>query len=138
MITDNYVEQHQEIMSIISSIKSKLDTLKLSQNATDIEMLLAELSGKVKVHLAMEDKILYPKLLASDNSDIVNTAKAFLAEIGQLGDTFVSYINKWNSSIKIQEDPKSFVSHTSEIIHAIENRIEKEDEQLFIYLRNAS
>lgn len=50
----------------------------------------------------MEDKALYPKLLASGEIKVRQAAENFLNDMGNLKETFGAYLKRWNSVLKIK------------------------------------
>ncbi|NIQ08672.1 MAG: hypothetical protein GWO08_01590, partial [Gammaproteobacteria bacterium] len=62
--TQQFRQQHDDLLTIATKMAESFDVDSLSRDAKEMRALLSELAGKLKVHLAMEDKHLYPKLLA--------------------------------------------------------------------------
>jgi hemerythrin-like domain-containing protein len=128
-ITKNFRDQHDDLLAVVTDITKKLDPQKLAIDAKDVRLLLSRLLGKLSVHLTMEDKSLYPRLLANPKSKAV--AKKFMDEMGGLGKVIDTYKNKWSSARKIQEDPISFIKDTRNIFATLGKRIEKENNELY-------
>jgi hemerythrin-like domain-containing protein len=79
----------------------------------------------------MEDKALYPKLLASDKTKVRQTAESFLNEMGNLNQTFGDYLKRWNSVLKIKAQYGQFRLETQTILTALTQRIAREDQELY-------
>lgn len=126
---DNYFRQHKEISEVISNIKNLIKTNAVN-NAKDIAILLNSLSGKLKVHLSLEDKYLYPSLKVKATSKII--AEKFENEMGDLAKEFMNYKDKYNTGIKISENIHNFKNETYIILKELEKRIEKEEKELYI------
>ncbi len=127
--TDNLRRQHREILILVEEI-----TEALKSNPSLIEQisdLLPKLAGKINIHLAMEDNALYPKLLASDEVKVRQTAADFLNEMGNLKETFRAYLKQWNSVIKINDHYDQFRLDTQTIFTALTQRIAREDRELY-------
>ena len=92
---DNYFRQHKEISELINTIKT-MAIKDLIANSKEIATTLNNLSGKLKVHLSMEDRYLYPNLKAK------NIAEKFENEMGNLAKEFLNYKEKYNTYIKLQ------------------------------------
>ncbi|MBP9597266.1 MAG: hemerythrin domain-containing protein, partial [Fusobacteriaceae bacterium] len=97
---DNYFRQHKEISELINTIKT-MAIKDLIANSKEIATTLNNLSGKLKVHLSMEDRYLYPNLKAKNESK--NIAEKFENEMGNLAKEFLNYKEKYNTYIKITE-----------------------------------
>lgn len=131
---DNYIKQHDEIIVLIKELSFKISTENNMDNIKDIRELISKISGKLKIHLALEDKNLYPELLKSNRSEVVSKANLFIKEMGDLSDYFHKYIERWSNYSKINSDYNSFIKETEFVIEAITNRIEKENTMLYTLL----
>ena len=128
---DKYTTHHKELLAIAGEISSKFDPEELAKDASEVRNLLATLSGKLKVHLAMEDKALYPRLLEHADTRIKETAQKFQNEMGDISKALNEYLEKWPNFLKIQNDPNGFISETKSIFDALGKRIESEDNILY-------
>ncbi|MBE9502665.1 MAG: hemerythrin domain-containing protein [Proteobacteria bacterium] len=129
--TDDFRAKHQELLSIASQISDQLDASKLAEDAKQARSLLSTLAGKLGMHLAVEDRNLYPELLNHDDENIRATAKRFIDEMGGIADAFKTYVNKWPHSKTIQDNPGDFITETKGIFNALAARISKEDNELY-------
>mgnify|MGYP001575543039 CR=1 FL=1 len=129
--TDNLRKQHEEMVSIVSRMSAILNRERLSKDATEMRSLLSQLAGKVSVHLAMEDKALYPHLLEHSNEIVKNMARNYMAEMGDIGNTFKGYIKKWPDPVSIQQDSDLFIKETKTVIDVLSKRIDKENRELY-------
>ena len=121
---DNYFRQHKEISELINTIKT-MAIKDLIANSKEIATTLNNLSGKLKVHLSMEDRYLYPNLKAKNESK--NIAEKFENEMGNLA----NYKEKYNTYIKITESPINFKNETTKIMKALEDRMSREEKDLY-------
>ncbi|NIT62188.1 MAG: hemerythrin domain-containing protein, partial [Aliifodinibius sp.] len=80
--TQRYREQHDELLEIATEISAYLQESKVVAEAVTIRSLLSKLLAKLKIHLAMEDKNLYPSLMQSEDQKVVNLAQQFIDEMG--------------------------------------------------------
>lgn len=129
--TKRYREQHDDMLSIASEISAHLNVDKLSNDANEVRSLLSKLLGKLGVHLAMEDKTLYPKLLDHPDESVKSMAKRFSDEMGGIGEAINAYKNAWPHPIAIQNDPSSFIEQTKGIFDALSKRIDRENNELY-------
>ncbi len=95
-----------------------------------LRTLLSGLAGKLSVHLAMEDKALYPRMIEANHADSKALAQKFMNEMGGLGDAFSAYNKKWQASM-IGSDPAGFAKETQAVFGALARRIEREDNELY-------
>lgn len=129
--TQIFREQHREILEIAGQINEHLSVQSLDENPKDVSKLLARLAGKLKGHLAMEDRALYPKLLAHEDNQINQTAARFQHEMGGIADTFGAYQGRWSSPDAIQASPKDFIVESKRLFSALSRRIDSEDNFLY-------
>ncbi len=129
--TKLFRKQHADMLKITTKIMPHLYVDDLLIDASIVRLLLSELLGKLAIHLAMEDKSLYPQIMAHTDERAKNMANKFMEEMGDLGDAVNAYKNKWPSELPIQEEPVEFIAQTKEIFLALENRIERENDELY-------
>ena len=129
--TDDLRTKHQELLNIAAQISGELDAGKLSEGAKQARSLLSTLAGKLGIHLAVEDKNLYPELLNHKDENVRATAKRFIDEMGDIAEAFKNYVDKWPHSKAIQDNPQDFITETKGIFDALSTRISKEDNELY-------
>ncbi len=132
--TDSYRRQHDDLLQVASEISGKLNAQKLAENATEVRTLLSKLLGKLNVHLAAEDKALYPRLLNAGDPEAKKLAERYISEMGNIAGVVKSYAQKWPSPGAIQKDPSTFVAETKSLFGALSNRIKKENNELYAYV----
>ncbi len=126
-----YIDQHEQLLKIAGDIAEKLHENTLKQDASRVRILLAEFAGKLKVHLAIEDKSLYPYLLTHEDETVKSTTRKFIEEMGHLYQAFSDYLEHWPGAPSIQKDAGKFIEETKEIVRALENRIDRENRELY-------
>ncbi len=123
--------QHEEIAEIISEIKSDIDQKDIAKEALGISSKISNLAGKLKVHLNTEDQYMYPQLLKSSNSEVQTTAQAYIDEMGTISTEFMAYKDRFNTRTKITNEIDLFVSESKRIFSLLQQRIAKEDSNLY-------
>ena len=129
--TKNFREQHEKLLTIVKEIQTYLTADKITAQADTVKNLLFQLFGKLNVHLSMEDKVLYPKLLNHANEKVKSIAQKFSDEMGGIGAAVTAYKSKWPTTASIKNDPESFIEETKKIFSALSARIEKENNELY-------
>lgn len=130
-VTEIYKKQHKELLDIVGQLSPKLNLNTIQSNPKDVQDLLFQFSSKLKVHLNMEDHSMYPKLLASSNSMIVNTAKDYQTEMGGIKQILDNYLKHWTVRENLIKEPDKFITQTKELTLALKARIQKEDTILY-------
>jgi hypothetical protein len=89
-----------------------------------------KLARELIAHLAVEDRWLYPALIASTDQKAADTAKIFKNEMGGLAGTFTSYMGKWNDQRIVAEWP-AYCAETKALLASLTNRILRENNELY-------
>jgi hypothetical protein len=130
--TQQYREDHARFVALVGKISQKLDSPGATKAAAgQLADDLARLSGALKVHLNMEDRALYPALIASNEPHVQRLAQRFQAEMGNLTEQFGAYVKKWRLPAAIESDPRGFASETKHVFGALAQRIERENNELY-------
>ena len=131
----NLLRQHNEILELINKISAYQSQELVKENAFEISKLLAQLSGIIKMHLASEDKYVYPVLMQQKNITIKTTAEVFVNEMGAFAKVFEEYKMRYLGASKIAENAAAFLSETEKVILALKDRIRKENLSLYPLLQ---
>lgn len=134
MILNNYLEQHKTVEAEIAIIKSLMNTDDILQNIEEIALHVSTLAGKIKIHLSMEDKYLYPNLQKSDDEQVKKLAEEYQKEMGDLSEKFAAYKDKYNTRPKILQNLSTLKQETTNILLAIEKRIQREEKELYKFI----
>lgn len=129
--TERYRVQHAEIARLAGDLKRHLNPVELGGGADKARAVLAELGGKLFVHLAAEDKVLYPQLLKSADTKMQELARRFLAEMQPISAAFKSFSVRWGNTRAIQSNVEAFIAESRQILAALEQRIRREHEELY-------
>jgi hypothetical protein len=129
-IIDNLTRQHRELVKVATVMFGWLDVGKLQRGAGEAHRALSSLTGILNVHLAMEDRSLYPRLLEHDDPQLRALAKRFLDERGQLSEEFERYRRHFSSTAAIEAEPAAFVDETRAVLGLLWNRMKLEDDVL--------
>ncbi len=80
--TKRFRDQHDQLLEMTSRISAHLKVDELSTDASKVCSLLYVMLGKLSVHLAAEDKALYPRLLEHSDENVKALARKFVDEMG--------------------------------------------------------
>jgi hypothetical protein len=130
-IIENLTRQHRELVRTATEMFGWLDAGKLrTRGAADVHRALSSLSGILKVHLAMEDRSLYPHLVNHRDLELRTLAVRFLDERAALRDRYDAYQHRWPSAIAIERDADRFIDDSREILGMLWTRMKTEDDVL--------
>ena len=122
-------EEHANLVSIAGRLSSVIARDE-PPPSTDLYALRQELIGAVIRHLKREDWVVYPRLLASSDNRVEQTARSFSKEMGGLAKTFTDYAQRWGS-FAIEDDWPGYRRETAKIISALTQRITRENRDLY-------
>lgn len=131
MNLSSYLEQHKSIGLEIDKIKEIVKRNDFEEHIDEIVHCINTLAGRLKIHLLNEDKYLYPDLKESKDNNVVNLAKEYQNEMGDLALEFTNFKDKYNTKSKFLINKADFRTETDVIIRKIENRIKKEENGLY-------
>jgi hypothetical protein len=130
-IIENLTRQHRELVRTATEMFGWLDAKKLrARGAADVHRALSSLSGILKVHLAMEDRSLYPHLVNHRDLQLRTLAVRFLDERAALRQDYDDYQHRWPSAIAIERDAERFIDDSRRILGMLWTRMKREDDVL--------
>lgn len=97
---------------------------------TELTSVRGMLRDTLLRHLKCEDWILYPRLKASGNPEVVAMAGEFVREMGHIADDFATYDAKWTAE-RIAADWPGFCAATEVVLNVLGMRIERENCDLY-------
>lgn len=115
----------------MAELATLLDASTLAERAAEARRLLSQLAGTLRVHLAMEDKALYPRLTTHANERLKTLASRYADEMGGIHDEFATYVSRWPSHVAIARDAEGFVAESKRVFAALSARIDREDTELY-------
>lgn len=129
--TDHFKKHHVDILTISRDVKKFLIAPDAIDHAVEVRRLLSQLSGKLSFHLAMEDKNLYPFMMAHPDPKIGVLSKRYSEEMGSLSRTFGEYLDRWPNPSVIVANMPVFINESRMIFNALVRRMQREDTELY-------
>jgi hypothetical protein len=130
-IIENLTRQHKELVRTATEMFGWLDAAKLrARGAGDVHRALSSLSGILNVHLAMEDRSLYPNLVNHRDAALRTLAVRFLEERAAIRQRYDDYKARWHTTGAIEAGAEKFIDETRQILGMLWNRMKMEDDVL--------
>ena len=129
--TANLRRQHDAVVDMVEAIVARAGALEQDGVPYEMSLLLAKLTGTLRIHFAQEDRTLYPNMIASRHKDASATAAAFRAEMGGLGAQFEAFATRWQTAGALAADPDGFRGEAKAIFSALGGRIARENDRLY-------
>ena len=122
-------QEHAELVQIVGRL-ARIIGQPAPPAASELFKLRRELSSTLFAHLKAEDWVLYPRLLASPNAQVAETARTFSDEMGGLAQAYMAHADKWTATA-IDQDWRGYCAATKGIIEALTLRINRENRELY-------
>ncbi len=119
-------QQHDSI----SKSATALATAVSKSSYSPVAAIRWKLARELIAHLAIEDRWLYPMLIAGTEQKTAATARRFQDEMGGLAATFTNYMAKWSDQ-RIASEWPAYCAETRILVAALTNRIERENKELY-------
>ena len=129
--TTNLRRQHDALLSLVGELKGEIGKLSTLTDAQRIAGLLARLTGVLSMHLAAEDKALYPAMMASPDPRTTKCARTFEEQMGGLSEAYMAFAQAWCSPERILAEAEAFSRDCETIFDALAIRIRRENEELY-------
>ncbi|MYM85748.1 hemerythrin domain-containing protein [Rugamonas sp. FT82W] len=130
MDTEKFKRDHGDIMAHVTQLK-KFTQAGIVENADAIAKQIVAMSSVIKLHLAAEDRVLYPALAKSADPDIARVGKEFQQNMGDIAAAYMKFASSWNTGKKVSEDPDGFRIEANSTLKALHQRIQMENNELY-------
>lgn len=130
MNIDKFKSQHVEILSRIAFLR-KLTHAGIEENASDIARELSSMGTVVKVHLAIEDRILYPSLQKDESTAVAAMSKTYQEEMKGIASAYIAFARHWGTAAQLIADPQKFRDEANIVLKTVHTRIVKENTEFY-------
>jgi len=128
-VVGNLSRQHRDLMKVATRLMGCLDPQRLVADPHAARRALLELSGTLQVHLAMEDRSFYPKLVQHSDETLRALANRYLETRGNLQEEFTAYRDRWTGAA-IADAPDQFIAESQAMLGTLWTRMNEEDREL--------
>ena len=128
---DILLRQHDAALAMTQRLLELVDDFDPELGAYAILVQFNRLVGILRVHLVHEDVELYPRLMASDDPLVAQTAQAYVDEMGGLATDLEDFTRRWNCSASIASNFEEFRESIYDLMLALAVRIERENQYLY-------
>jgi hypothetical protein len=127
--TGHLRKQHADLAARIAGLAALLDAPSQPAPA-EIRRQISALAEKLVAHLALEDDILYPLLAQHGDGTVRALGAQFIAEMAGVRPRFEGFNARW-SEAAIGADPAGFGAEARVLLNLIDNRILRENRDLY-------
>lgn len=129
--TETYRRHHDELRALGRRITAMLDSANGDAPPGEVADAVRQFFAKFSVHLAIEDKSLYPRCADHADQKLKAIAARFQTEMGGLAERVEAYRKAWPGPLAIGKAPSRFVAETREILSLLEARVGREEAELY-------
>ena len=126
MNIDKFKHQHLDIIACIAALR-KASQAGVKENAEEIARLIISMSSTIKLHLAVEDQVLYPALRSGNNAVLARMGQKFQDEMGAIATAYMGFAERWNQANRVAQDPDGFRSDANTVLKTVHARMQKEN-----------
>jgi DNA-binding transcriptional LysR family regulator len=130
MNIDKFKQEHADLLIAIGALRELVQS-GVQEHADMIVAHLVTMSGVIKMHLAAEDRVLYPALANASDPVVAQTGKLFQQEMGGLAGTYGAFVSRWNLATKVAQDPQGFRDEANAVFKALHMRVQRENRELY-------
>jgi iron-sulfur cluster repair protein YtfE (RIC family) len=120
--------EHDELATLAAELVARVASADPAPEA--IAPLRWQLTRKLLAHLAKEDTLLYPRLIAGSDRRAAMMAARFADEMGDLAQSYREYVANWSSD-RIVAEWAGFGNETRRVMQALTQRIGREETMLY-------
>lgn len=130
MNIEKYKRDHVEIMRRVTDLK-RLVLSNVAAHAAEIAREIVAISSTIKLHLAIEDQVLYPTMKKSTDPGVAQTASRFQDEMGPLAADFAAFARRWNTERSVASDAATMRDQAIQMLDRIHHRMHHENRELY-------
>jgi Hemerythrin HHE cation binding domain. len=127
---ERFKKEHVDLLAAVTSLR-ELVQHGVSEQAEAIHRQLSAMSSAIKLHLAAEDRMLYPALMKAADPAIARIGRQFQEEMGGLAGAYLAFAARWNLGGKIAADPQGFRDDANGVFKALHLRVQRENRELY-------
>lgn len=131
-------KHHQGLHQMANELEKCLDEKDARARHQGTILWLSRMTGLLALHLAMEDKVMYPRLLGHRDWRVGSRARGFLAEVGGLRSAFDAYRRRWTRPAATDAEWADFAQETRAFLASLRTRIGLEEREIYGLLEKVS
>lgn len=126
MDVSRFMNHHVEILRAIKEMRDR-SKAGVATHAKDIAHIIMRMHSKVSLHLATENKVMYPAIYALQDHELSQMAHGFQDEMDGLAKAFDAFCHRWRSAGALANDPEGFRADANTVMKALHQRIQREN-----------
>lgn len=130
MNIDKFKHQHESILGSIDALRS-LSRAGIACNAEAIARKIVSMSSTIKLHLAVEDKALYPALQRGSNAELARMGAEYQKEMGAIAQAYDAFARRWNQPARLRQNEEGFRQDANQVLRMVHARMQRENHDFY-------
>ena len=130
MNIDKFKHQHVDILESIDTLRN-LAKAGAANNATEIARLIVAMSSTIKLHLAVEDRALYPALQRGHNPELARLGQQYQRDMGPIAQAYEAFARRWNLPESVRRDEQGFRDDANRVLRMVHERMQRENRDFY-------
>ncbi|NYT86226.1 hemerythrin domain-containing protein [Pollutimonas harenae] len=130
MEIDRFKKQHVEILQGIATLR-KLAHAGIEVNAREIARQVQALGSVITLHLAIEDRILYPSLQKGTDTGLAEMGKVYQEDMKGIASSFIAFARKWSVAKVVAEQAEAFRAEANTVLKVLHARMQRENTEFY-------
>jgi hypothetical protein len=130
MNIDKFKRQHIAILDGIERLRA-VARAGIVENAEEIAAQVVKISSVVKLHLAVEDSILYPAVARSGDLKLAHLGDSYQSEMNGIAAEYFAFASRWNLASRLRDEPEGFRDDANRVLHTLFDRMRREDTEFY-------
>lgn len=130
MDIERFKHQHVEILDGIAALR-KFAHAGIKENAHEISRAITALSTVVKLHLAIEDRILYPALQSGNDPHLSEMGRAYQEDMKGIATGYIAFSRRWSSAAIVADKAEQFRTEANVVLKTLHSRMQKENSEFY-------
>jgi len=130
MNIDKFKQQHVDILEGIATLR-RLALAGVARNAAEIAQGIVAMSATIKLHLAVEDRALYPAVARSADAELARKGREFQEEMDAIAAAYEGFAKRWNNARNLELDEPGFRDDANTVLRRVHERMQRENRDLY-------
>lgn len=130
MNIDRFKHEHVDILKSIATLR-RLTQAGVTSNAAQIAQGVVAMSSLIKLHLAVEDRVLYPALQNGPDINLARLGQQFQQEMGAIANAYISFARRWNTAEAVRGDEAGFRAGANLVLRQVYERMQRENHDFY-------
>jgi len=130
MNIDKFKSHHTRIYDCINVLRQYV-VAGTVEHASEIATTVVSMSSMIKLHLSVENNVLYPALKSHAAGSIASMAKQYEQEMKTIVVDYEAFARKWNTEANVARNPDGFRAEANRVLKRLHARIRQEDRDFY-------